>query len=165
MIRKMQESDIPRVAEIHVFGWRSAYRGIVPDEHLFCKMQVARSMERFTQMLTDPDTQKENYVYDDGIVKGLLTIGPTEDEDKPNAFELWGIYIEPFFKGQSIGTALTRYCEEVAIKLGYNEIILWTFEKNAPARAFYEKLGYVTDGKTQMVGSYNAVGVRYTKQI
>ena len=33
MIRAMEISDIPRVAEIHVFGWRSAFRGIISDEH------------------------------------------------------------------------------------------------------------------------------------
>jgi hypothetical protein len=27
MIIPMEMADVPRVAEIHVFGWRSAYRG------------------------------------------------------------------------------------------------------------------------------------------
>ncbi|MCL2603136.1 MAG: hypothetical protein FWD90_01500 [Defluviitaleaceae bacterium] len=29
MIRRMEEADITRVAEIHVFGWRCAYRGFI----------------------------------------------------------------------------------------------------------------------------------------
>jgi len=161
----MQLADIPRVAEIHVFGWRSAYRGIVPDEHLFNNMTVTKRIEKLTEWLTNPDNKYKNYVYDDGIIKGFLSIGPSRDDDKPQAYELGGLYIEPLFKGQGIGTALAHYCEKIATKEGYDEIKLWTFEKNAPTRAFYEKLGYVPDGKTMIVEPFGAVGVRYGKRV
>ena len=165
MIRPMQLSDVPRVAEIHVFGWRCAYRGFIDDQHLFCNMLVAKRIERFTEYLNDAANTNENYVYDDGIVKAFLTIGPSRDEDKPAAFELCGLYVDPCMKGQGIGTALAQYCEEIAAKRGYSEIFLWTFEQNAPTRAFYEKLGYVLDGATQIVEPVGAVGVRYHKYI
>ena len=163
MIRPMQISDIPRVAEIHVFGWRCAYRGIVSDEHLFNKMLVSKRMERFSESLQNNDY--ENYVFDDGIIKAFLTIGPCRDEDKTEAFELWGIYVDPCMQGQGIGATLVAYCESIATQRGYHEICIWTFEKNAPTRAFYEKHGYVHDGVTQIVEPYGAVGVRYCKGI
>jgi len=170
MIRAMQASDIPRVAEIHVFGWRCAYRGIVPDQHLFNTMLVSKRMERWAEILQRKDTECsnwgcENYVYDDGIIKGILTIGPCRDEDKPNAYELGGIYVDPCMQGQGIGTILAQHCEKIAAQGGYKELCLWTFEKNTAARGFYEKLGYVHDSKTQIVEPYNAVGVRYIKRI
>jgi len=164
----MQISDIPRVAEIHVFGWRCAYRGIVSDEHLFNVMSVAKRMERFESYICDKESVwsgSDNYVYDDGIIKAFLTVGPCRDEDKLSAFELGGVYVDPCLQGQGVGTALALYCEKIAIKHGYNEICLWTFEKNAAARAFYEKLGYTLDGATQIVEPYGAVGVRYHKNI
>jgi len=164
----MQLSDVPRAAEIHVFGWRCAYRGIVPDEHLFNVMSVAKRSERFEAILRDQKgsgwSTGESYVYDDGIIKGILSIGPCRDEDKQSAFELGGIYIDPCLQGQGIGTALALYCEKAAVRRGYTEICLWTFEKNAAARAFYEKLGYIPDGATQTVEPYGAVGVRYHKK-
>lgn len=43
----MKLSDVPRVAEIHVFGWRSTYREIVSDEFLFNKMLVSKRMAYF----------------------------------------------------------------------------------------------------------------------
>ena len=167
MIRPMQFSDIPRVAEIHVFGWRCAYRGIVPDEHLFNVLSVAKRMERFEVSMKDKESawNSNTFVYDDGIIKAFLTIGPCRDEDKLSAFELGGIYVDPCLQGKGIGTALVAHCEEIAVKRGYNEVCLWTFEKNAAARAFYEKVGYVHDGATQIVEPYGAVGVRYHKAL
>ena len=35
MIRKAELTDISRILEIRVFGWRIAYRSIVCDEILF----------------------------------------------------------------------------------------------------------------------------------
>ena len=169
MIRPMQASDVPRVTEIHVFGWRCAYRGIVSDEHLFTKMLVSTRLEKTAAWLdTDGNADVslgETYVYDDGIVKGFLTIGQCRDEDKAGVFELGGLYVDPCFKSQGIGRALALYCEEIAVKKGFNEILLWTFEKNAPTRAFYEKLGYTLDGKTMVVEPLGATGVRYSKRI
>jgi len=107
----------------------------------------------------------ETYVYDDGIIKAFLTIGLCRDTDKAGAFELGGLYVDPCFKGEGIGTALANYAEKVASQQGYNEIYLWTFEKNAPARAFYEKLGYNLDGATMNVGSFDAIGLRYVKKL
>ena len=163
MIRPMQASDIPRIAEIHVFGWRCAYRGFISDEHLFKTMLVSKRMVKFEEYFSRGEY--DSYVFDDGIIKAFLTIGPCRDEDKPEAFELGGIYVDPCMKGQGIGTALVAHCEKIAAERGYNEICLWTFEKNAPSRAFYEKLGYITDGATQIVEPFGAVGVRYCKQI
>ncbi|MCL2361860.1 MAG: GNAT family N-acetyltransferase [Defluviitaleaceae bacterium] len=164
MIRPMEKSDIPRVAEINVFGWRCAYRGIVPDEHMFKTRLVTTHMEKLIERW-DNNNGFEGYVYDDGIVKAILNMGPCPEEDKAGAFELGVIYVDPCFKGEGIGTALALFCEKIAAERGYKEIILWTFEKNAPARAFYEKLGYKTDGKTMLVGPYEAVGVGYCKNI
>jgi len=107
----------------------------------------------------------ETYVYDDGIIKGFLTIGLCRDADKEGAFELGGLYVDPCFKGQGIGTALALHTEKTAIERGYKEICLWTFEKNAPTRAFYEKLGYTLDGATMIVEPFDAIGVRYSKKL
>jgi len=164
----MQASDIPRVAEIRVFAWRCAYRGIVSDRHLFNELTVISRIENLEKHLanSDGDSFEQNrYVYDDGIIKAFLMVGQCGDTDKPHAFELGAIYVDPCLQGKGIGKALAAHCEKVAAAHGYKEICLWTFEKNAPARAFYEKLGYVHDGKTQIVEPYGATGVRYAKNI
>jgi len=165
MIRPMEKTDASRVTEIHVFGWRCAYRGIVPDDVLFEKMQVYPRIEKTTAWIDGEDAFGETYVYDDDTIKAFLTIGLCRDEDKPKTFELGGLYVDPCFQGEGIGTKLVVFCEKIAEERGYDEICLWTFEKNVSTRAFYEKLGYIADGKTMLVGSYEAVGVRYGKKL
>ena len=163
MIRTMEITDLPRVAEIHVFGWRSAYRGIISDEYLFNKMLVSRRMSSFESAVKN--NTEESYVYDDGMIKAFMTIGDCRDEDKPGAFELWGIYVEPFMKRQGIGSILMDYCERIAIERGFSEICLWVLEDNTEGRSFYEKLGYVPDGAKKRIDFLSVTEMRYTKKL
>ena len=145
MIRKMEAFDTLRVAEIHVFGWRGAYRGIVSDEHLFNKMSVANSVNSHSKYISNRGGL-EIYVYDDGIVKGYLVVGPCRDGDKAGSFELMGIYVDFFFQRQNIGKKLVGFCFGLARERRYNNICLWVFEKNIIARRFYEGRGFAADG-------------------
>jgi GNAT superfamily N-acetyltransferase len=142
----MKLADTLRVAEIHVYGWRNAYRGIVSDDYLFNKMTVSKSADRFENAVRD--NTEESYVFDDGILKAFMTIGSCRDADKTESFELWGIYVDPFMQRQGIGSQMISFCETKAIERGHKEICLWVFEKNENARAFYEKFGYLPDGNT-----------------
>ena len=64
-----------------------------------------------------------------------------------------------------IGQKMIEYCEETARKRGYKENTVWVLEKNKIGRSFYEKNGYKEDGKKQNIEEYNAVEVRYCKEI
>lgn len=161
-IRLVDADDIPRVAEIHIFGWRCAYRGIISDDILFNKRSVAECITRWHEERVY-NKESETYVYDDGIVKAFLTIGRSRDKDKPNAFELWGIYVDPSFKRQGIGKQLVTFCENKAKERGFKEIILHVLEKNKNSRKFYEKMGYKTDGMRVFLDEINAFEIRYVK--
>ena len=162
MIRVIKLSDIPRLAEIHVFGWRNAYRGIVSDEILFNQRLVSLSITRFEKAFHD--NAEETYVFDDGIIKAFLTIGVCRDEDKSESFELWGIYVEPLMKRQGIGSIMVGYCEKIAIERGYKEVCLWVLEENTDARVFYEKLGFLPDGSKKYLEKISAMEIRYCKK-
>jgi len=162
MIRAMKLSDIPRVAEIHVFGWRSAYRGIVSDEFLFNEFLVSKRMAKFEQSLKDG---AENYVFDDGIIKAFITANPCRDEDKQNSFALEALYVDPYMQRQGIGGTLMAHFEKLSAERGFDDVSLWLFEKNFPARAFYEKLGYAPDGASKTVEPYGWEGMRYSKKL
>ena len=162
MIRRAVNSDSARIAEIHIFGWRSAYRGIVSDEYLFTEILVSERIESFIQ--NNESEIHEIYVYEEeGIIKGFMKIGNCRNEDKVKAFELWGMYIEPLMKNQGIGRKLLSYCEDIAKTRGKNENVLWVFKDNIEARGFYEKMGYRTDGKEELMEKFNALEVRYIK--
>ena len=162
MIRTIKMLDVPRVAEIHVYGWRNAYRGIVSDDYLFKKMLVSERIKRFEQSIHDNAT--ETYVYDDGIIKAFMTIGACRDDDKKSSFELWGLYVDPFMQRQGIGTQMVGFCEKQAIIRGFNNICLWVLAKNSASRAFYKKMGYMPDGAEKLLEHLSSNVIRYEKQ-
>ena len=164
MIRAAVAADAARMAEINVFGWRCAYRGIIPDAFLFSKLLVHKRMQAFEKGFEA--RTGESYVYEaDGIVKAFMSIGECRDGDKKDAFELWGVYVEPCLRGQGIGRKLMEFCEERARSGGYPEIVLWVFKENRASIGFYEKLGYTFDGKEEIMDSFNAVKVRFSKRL
>ncbi|MCL2321749.1 MAG: GNAT family N-acetyltransferase [Oscillospiraceae bacterium] len=163
MIRPVKISDVSRIAEIHVFGWRCAYKGIVSDDFLFNKMLVSKQISYFSVAILN--NIEESYVFDDGIIKAFLTIGACRDEDKSKTFELWGIYVDPFMKRQGIGSKMVHYCERIAIQRRFDEVCLWVLEKNINARKFYEKLGYFPDGKRKFIEPLDVIELRYSNYI
>ena len=156
----MQASDESRVSEIRVFAWRSSYRHIFSDEHLFSTLLVSKQSGHFENVFS-----YESYVYDDGIIKGFLATGPCEDDDELDSFEVGSLYIDPFMHRQGIGTAMMAFCENAATQRGYSKICLWTLEKNAAARSFYEKQGYAPDGARKFLNDIGTHQVRYSKEI
>jgi len=164
MIRRATYDDSTRLGEIHIFGWRSAYRGIISDEYLFSKLSVPKRIAAFQKAIDG--NEDETYIYDDnGIIKGFMTIGKCRNEDKKNCFELWGIYIDPCFKRNGIGRQLISFCEQEAVKREFKENVLWVFKNNISSRRFYEAMGYIEDGKEQEIESFKAIEMRYKKDL
>ena len=75
MIRKATEEDASRIAEILVFVKRMKYRPIFKDDaYAFVEMQVLPIAKKYVE-----DGIIDNmFVYDDGIVKGLIHIEGNE---------------------------------------------------------------------------------------
>jgi putative acetyltransferase len=162
MIRPATHNDIPRICEINVFAWRITHRGIASDDYLFNERTVVKRIERLQKTF---NVGVENYVYDDGVLKGSLTVGLSKDDDRQNKFELYALYVDPCMQRQGIGKILIQYAEQLAAQRGYQDISIWTFEQNINARAFYEKMGYTHDGVTMIHETFHAPAVRYIKNI
>lgn len=159
--------DCPRIAEIHVFGWRHAYREFISPDYLFSKMTVKNSENKFREYLGAETGTSETFVYENGnIIKGFMTIGNSRDEDKNSeTFELHGIYVDPLFQGKGVGTELVNFCTARAKKQNRTEIILWVFKKNENTKKFYKKTGFMPDGKSKILETFNEKAVRYIKKI
>ena len=95
----------------------------------------------------------------------VMRILTCRDQDKQDAFELWGIYIEPLMKRQGIGSILVDYCERKAVERGFSETCLWVLEENNDGRRFYEKLGYAPDGATKRIEFLSVTEIRYVKNL
>mgnify|MGYP003295479952 CR=1 FL=1 len=155
MVRKATKADIPRIAEIIIFGKRVAYRPIFQDDRAsfneFLVVPLAEEYQRDISLL------ENMFVYDDGIIKGVVNANPvTADEAEISEF-----YVEPFFKGQGIGRALLEEVIAQAKLEGRKRISLWVLEENKSARKFYEANGFVHTGKTDIVGDTGKVDLCY----
>ena len=167
MIRKALTSDCPRIAEIHVFGWRCAYKDFIPLDHLFNKMTVKNYEEKFIEYLSSDTKTNETYVYEnENIIKGFMTVGDYRDNDKDkDTFELYGIYVDPVFQRQNTGTKLVDYCIKEAFKKNKKEVVLWVFEKNKGSIEFYKKMGFTPDGETKMYDLLNEKAIRLNRSL
>ena len=167
IIRKAHVSDSPRMAEIHVFGWRCAYKDFISLDHLYNKLTVKIREEKFTEYLSTENDNDEGFVYINGnIVKAFLTMGKCRDNDKnEETFELMGIYVDPLFQRQKIGTHLVEYCINTAIEKNKIEIVLWVFEKNNDSIKFYEKMGFRKDGSKFLKKNFNEYAIRMEMEL
>lgn len=124
-IRKAEEKDLCRIAEILVFDKRMKYRSIFHDDaYSFNVMQVISVIKEYQ----NPLILRELYVYDDGIVKGMIHIREKEIVE---------LYIDYFFSREGIGSTLITMAKEK-----YHCNNLWVLEKNLDAIAFYQKQGF-----------------------
>ncbi len=163
MIRKARTEDISRLAEIEVFGKRVAYRPIFQDDDgSFNQLQTGTIIEEYRQ---NPSLLTPIWVYDDGIVKGLINQKDYPDNGRTDELELYCFYVEPFFKGQGIGSALLRHLCTEAQKRHKQSIYAWVLQKNIPARHFYERNGFVADGREGLVAGTTARNMLYVKKL
>ena len=130
-IRRATQEDISRIAEILVFAKRMKYRSIFNDDrYAFGELQVLHVAEKYVEN----GFLNNMFLYDDGIIKGLIRI------EKEEILEL---YVDHFFQGRGVGSELIEYAKEK-----FSVTFLWTIEKNIDAIRFYEAQGFhLTDNR------------------
>lgn len=124
-IRKAAAGDLSRIAEILVFVKRMKFRPIFKnDAYSFGELQVLSVAEKYAA----PEILDHIWVYDDGIVKGLIHI---------EGAELKELYVDYFFQSQGVGAELIEFA-----KRKFPVEFLWAVEKNTDAVRFYAAHGF-----------------------
>ncbi|WP_164759714.1 GNAT family N-acetyltransferase [Mesorhizobium sp. M5C.F.Ca.IN.020.29.1.1] len=139
-IRDATATDVDLIAQLHVESWRNAYAGILSESYLEGPIEADRQSvwrERFT---SPAPNLKVMIAEDEGQAIGFVCIFG-------NADDRWGtlvdnLHVLPRAKGRGVGRHLirvaARWSAENHPDLGLH---LWVYEVNAPARAFYERMG------------------------
>lgn len=156
MVRHATMEDISRIAEIIVFGKRTAYRSIFQNDYFsFNELQVLPIVEEFR---ANPAMINNFLVYDDGIVRGVINRINGE-----NDIEICEFYVEPFFKQSGIGSILMNDLVEEVKTEGKKRIFLWVIKENLPARSFYEKHGFVPTGEEMLIEGTDKLDMCYER--
>ncbi len=164
MIREATIDDSARIAEIDVISSRFAYKNILSDECLYRDLSVENRMPVHKKWIAEK--RFDIYVYEDsgtGIIKGMMGIGMSEDDDKKGAFELHFLYIDPDYSRKGLGSEMLQFFEQKGKDRGCREYVIWVLEENEMGRNFYEKNNYCPDGKEKIFKRWNKREIRYVK--
>lgn len=167
VVRGLKESDIPALAELHVAAWQVAYRNILPDA-LLDHLSVDMAIERWTVLITEAG-RTTLVAEQEGHPVGFVGFGASRDrDDNPEIVgEIYAIYVHPNRWERGAGRALMEQAVASLQQQGFTEVTVWTMRDNHPAKAFYEKVGFIFDGKEKESGRSGAKyqEVRYRQRI
>jgi GNAT superfamily N-acetyltransferase len=137
----MRTSDAGAVAALHATSWRSAYRGMLPDDYLDNQVVADRQTVWHRRLVEQPAEQAFGIVAEDaaGRLIGFAYVLPGHDP-------VWGslvdnLHVHPDAKGGGIGR---RLLQAIARELGpahTQPLFLWVLDANEPAKRFYARLG------------------------
>ncbi len=167
MIRPATADDAAAIARVQVRGWLHAYSGFVDPERLAAQT-VERREPVWRELLRDDAARGRTWVWDqDGSVAAFAAAGPARDADLgPDTGELYALYVDPPAQGAGVGTAMLRRAEGWLAEAGFARAVLWTFEANGQARAFYERFGWrVDEGAPPAPEDWWAPAVRYRREL
>jgi GNAT superfamily N-acetyltransferase len=168
-VRRAVPADAPGIAECIVGGWKTGYRGILPDDFLDGLTLQPRIVAWTNVLETGGDGNTPGWIVDvDGRVAGFIGSGPARDPDVPApAAEVYALYIRPGYWRLGIGRMLMDQFVQHWRAQGATTQVLWVFEKNDRARRFYEAMGWQLDGARQelRLADSSAIEIRYRRRL
>lgn len=169
-VRGATRADVRRVAEINVAGWSTAYRGIMPDEHL----DALRVPDRETVIAARLGASDRHVFFvavdGAGTVGAYVAVGPARTDREPTlpaTGEVFSLYADPALRGTGAGHLVHEAGLAHLIGAGFRHAVLWALERNTASRKFYEAHGWRTDGHTTRyhVGDRLVSEVRYSTEL
>jgi ribosomal protein S18 acetylase RimI-like enzyme len=133
-VRRARVEDAGGIARVWVRGWRSAYRGLVPDPYLDA-LDVEERRERWRERLEDGVCA---FVVEQHGIAGYCRVDPPG--------EVASLYVLPERRRGGIGSALLVAGLDELRARGGEAATLWVFKANHTARAFYARFGFAPDG-------------------
>lgn len=149
IIDSPRPEDAPALARLHVRGWEVAYGHLISGDQWFGQEAVGRRTAQWTAWLSPAAATRNRGIYRIGRDAGGSPVGfavswPPRDPQPVRERELSLLYIDEEWFGSGLGHAL------VEATIGNGPASVWVAEENPRARRFYEKLGFVADGATQV---------------
>jgi ribosomal protein S18 acetylase RimI-like enzyme len=139
MVRPAELDDAAEIARVHVATWRSAYRGLLPEEFL-ASLSEAHYGERWRRVIGE--SQNRVFVFEESHgIAGFASGGRERAGEAGFAGELYALYVLEEAQHRGHGRELVRAVARALGELKLRNMIVWVLRDNSPARAFYERLG------------------------
>ena len=139
MVRPAELDDAAGIACVHVATWRSAYRGLLPDDFLV-SLSEAHYTDRWRRVISEGSSRV--FVVDEpGGISGFASGGRERAGEAGFAGELYALYVLEGSQRRGHGRDLVRAVAGALRDLHLPDMIVWVLRDNSPARAFYERLG------------------------
>jgi GNAT superfamily N-acetyltransferase len=167
LVRPAEPGDAEAMVQLTASGWRTAYRGMVPDRHIE-RLPISGWRHDIAAGLRSPEGDSFTRIADvDGGPAGYCFVAAPgrEEPEGSRVAELVAIYVDPSRWGQGLGSALMESSLEQATRSEYEEIVLWTFERNERARSFYDRLGWDEDGERRPHRASGATTLRFRRSL
>ncbi len=168
-IRRAVPGDAKGIAECIVGGWKTAYRGILPNDFLDGLTLKPRIIAWTNVLESGGEGDTPGWVAEaEDLVAGFIGSGPARDPDvAAPAAEVYALYVRPGYWRLGIGTRLMEQFVSHWRERGTTTLVLWVFEGNDRARRFYEALGWQLDGARQELelSRVSAIEVRYRRRL
>lgn len=142
LIRPAVVEDAPILAHIQTQAWKAAFGGILSPEVLARATQPEQA-EAMYQFVLVQHMAHVTLQCVDKTPQGICAWSTSRDNLGPDTAELICIHSLPQFWGHGYGSHMMQYVLQEVRNAGYVRLVLWVFEKNQRARAFYEKHGFV----------------------
>lgn len=160
-IRLAQPGDAIALAEVHHSSLVQTFGEMLPE---YANSRTRADFERLWQQRLETPTCVTSVMICGEKIVGLVSAAASRDDDADGTFgDVDRIYLHPSAWEKGLGVKLLTWCEEELARMGYVISKLWVFEMNERARRFYERNGYVHDGRAKI--DFNARLLRYSKSL
>ena len=160
-LRPAVAEDAADLAAIQAASWDAAFVEILTPEILREYTDCARLEAMYRNVLASPEIRMTLELVD-GVPHGLTAWSNSRDGE-PQTAELICIHSRPGNWGKGYGAALMRHALLEMENAGHSYAALWVFAENRRARRFYEALGFVATGATQI--SFGCEELQYRKSL
>jgi GNAT superfamily N-acetyltransferase len=142
-------ADAGAVAAVQVDSWRASYIGLLPKAVLDA-LSVGDKTEGWARVLGE-EGQHVVVAESGGRMVGFASVGPGRDADLDGTTgQLTTLYVVPGVWGTGVGLALHDAALGRLAVAGYRRGVVWMLSTNARARRFYDRQGWMADGRLRV---------------
>ena len=149
-VRPATALDGPAIASVKWRCFGSNYRGVMPDGFLDSRDVVPPPSYWTGRAMVPPSRRHGLFVWGRrGVVHGYVDCGPSKFGDLSDPVgEVFELYVDPTSQGAGGGLRLLAEAETFLAEVGFERLELSVLDRNAAARAFYERNGWQDSGLT-----------------